>query len=563
MVRFREKIRRFFFPGPTAPRWLRILPYAVLGVVTLALAVSSAYGWEYTNSPGFCGTSCHTMPPEYAAYQVSPHARVACVECHIGREFIGNQLLRKAGDAKHVASLLFQEYEFPLTTKDMRPAREICERCHSPEKFSDDSLREIHHFGEDVDNTPTSIFLTLKTGGGSKREGLGKGIHWHIENRILYYPTDELEQTIPYIRVYNDDGSIDEYTDLTANIDPATIAEDQLEEMDCITCHNRITHMIYTPETSMDHALARGAIDSTIPEIRLKGVQILRGAYETQQKALEAIAGLEDFYQRNFADYYAANREAVQTAITTIQQIYVQSVFPEQKTDWDSHPTNVGHKDAPGCFRCHDGKHLNKDQEAIRLECNLCHSIPIVAGADDFVVNLEISRGPEPESHTNPNWIALHRQALTQGCALCHDTANPGGTDNNSFCSNSACHGSVWTYAGLDAPKLAEVIAAQLPTPEPTPSPAPVVGAPTYAANIRPLFEASCSECHGEDAAADLNLLTYETLMKGGKKGAVITPGDSAGSRLVEVQSKKHFARLTADELTLVKEWIDAGAPEK
>ncbi len=563
MTRFVEWIRNFFFPSPGSPRWARMLPYAVLGLVTLFLLASGAYAWDYTNSPKFCGTSCHTMPLEYAAYQLSPHSRVACVECHIGREFVGNQIVRKAGDIKHIVSLAFKSYEFPITAGDMRPARETCERCHSPEKFSDDSLREIKHYGDDVDNTPSSISLILKTGGGTKRQGLGRGIHWHIQNRVLYYATGAMDQSIPYVRVYNDDGSVEEYSDITSGLDPATIAESDLKEMDCITCHNRITHRIYTPQTAMDNALGRAAIAADIPQIHLKGVEVLSAAYATKQDALDAIAGLDAYYQTTYPDYYPSNADKVQTAIGVIQQIYSDSVFPEQKADWNSHPSNVGHKDTPGCFRCHDGKHLNNQAEAIRLECNLCHSIPVVAGAQDFVADIEISRGPEPDSHKNSNWIAIHRQALSSGCALCHDTSNAGGTDNTSFCSNSACHGSTWTYAGLDAPKLSEIIAAQIPTPEPTLPPAPVVGTPTYDANIQPIFKDACGVCHNESAAAGLNLLTYTTAMKGGKDGAVVTPNDSANSKLVEVQSAKHFANLSAEQLDLVKQWIDAGAPEK
>jgi len=61
------------------------LPYAVLGILTMILLTGATFGWEYTNSPKFCGESCHTMPPEYTAYLVSPHARIACVDCHIGK----------------------------------------------------------------------------------------------------------------------------------------------------------------------------------------------------------------------------------------------------------------------------------------------------------------------------------------------------------------------------------------------------------------------------------------------------------------------------------------------
>lgn len=51
----------------------------------MIVLTGAAYGWEYTNSPAFCGTTCHTMPPQFTAYQASPHANIACVECHIGR----------------------------------------------------------------------------------------------------------------------------------------------------------------------------------------------------------------------------------------------------------------------------------------------------------------------------------------------------------------------------------------------------------------------------------------------------------------------------------------------
>jgi len=253
----------------------------------------------------------------------------------------------------------------------------------------------------------------------------------------------------------------------------------------------------------------------------------------------------------------------VDDAIKVLQQIYNDSVFIDQKVSWDSHPTNVGHIDSPGCFRCHDGKHLNAEQEAIRLECNVCHSIPVVAGTEDFVTNIEISRGLEPESHLNPNWIGLHNQVFDQTCASCHKTDDPGGTSNTSFCSNSACHGSVFTYAGFDAPKLREILKSQLPEPVATQPPAPVVGTPTYDANIGPLLVLKCGACHGPAATAGLNVGTYVDLMKGSKNGAVITSGDSANSLLIEIQRGKHFVNLSAEELDLVIQWIDAGAPEK
>src|SRR3972149_4956596 len=313
MTKFRHKLRNFLFPPHGSSRWMYIIPYAILSVFIVSLFVSGAYVWEYTNSSRFCGTSCHTMPPEYAAYQVSPHARIACVECHIGREFIGNQIFRKAGDIRHVFATVFVTYEYPIRVKNMRPAPEICEKCHSPEKFSDDSLRVATHYNADM--SAYNIYLILKTGGGAKREGLGRGIHWHIENSIYYYSTDEEAQTIPYVKVIQDDGSAVEYVDVEADFDPASIDESQLSQMDCITCHNRITHRVYTPEESLDKALALGKISADIPGIRTKGIQALRNEYASQEEGLAGIGQLDEYYQGVFPEYYSANSERIAEAI--------------------------------------------------------------------------------------------------------------------------------------------------------------------------------------------------------------------------------------------------------
>ncbi|MHB8778090.1 MAG: NapC/NirT family cytochrome c [Anaerolineales bacterium] len=559
MTTFRQKVRNFLIPPHGSSRWMYIIPYAILSVLIVSLFVSGAYVWDYTNSPTFCGTSCHTMPPEYAAYQISPHARIACVECHIGREFIGNQIFRKAGDLRHVFATLFVTYEYPIRVKNMRPAPEICEKCHSPEKFSDDSLHIDTHYSNDM--SAYNTYLILKTGGGSKREGLGRGIHWHIENTIYYYPTDEEAQTIPYVKVIQDDGSAIEYVDVDAGFDPASMDESQLRQMDCITCHNRITHRVYTPEESLDSAFTLGKIAKDIPGIQQKGVEVLRGKYASQEDGLNAIGELDTYYKNNFPNYYSSDSEKVKQAIEVLKKIYADSVFIEQKVNWDSHPTNVGHINSPGCFRCHDGKHLNAADEAIRLECNLCHSIPVVAGPDDFLTNIEISRGPEPETHLNPNWISLHNQAVGPSCSNCHSTDDPGGTSNTSFCSNSACHGTVFTYAGFDAPALREIIKSQLPPPEPATEIPILTGDPTYDNYIGALFTVKCTGCHeGETAPKGLDLSTYSAVIKGGEDGAVIISGDADNSRLIQIQSAAHFSNFTPEELDIVKQWINLGA---
>jgi mono/diheme cytochrome c family protein len=321
--------------------------------------------------------------------------------------------------------------------------------------------------------------------------------------------------------------------------------------------------MVYPPRDTVDQLMARGLISADIPEIRRQAVEVYQTVYETTEAGINRIGSLASFYETYYPDYYAQNTEQINAAIAALQEAYRGSVYPEQKSDWASHPSNVGHQDTPGCFRCHDGKHLSSAGEAIRLECNLCHSIPVVSGPNQFVADIEISRGPEPQSHRNANWISVHHDIFDSTCANCHTTENPGGTDNTSFCSNSACHGSAWGFAGFNAPGLREIVLAQLP-PTPTPEPLPSGGALTFNETIGPLFAARCGDCHIQTSIQGLNLGTYAAAMQGGDSGPVILSGDPHGSLLVQKQSgeQPHFGQLTSEELELVVQWIAAGAPE-
>jgi len=451
---------------------------ATLLFLILAAITVSATTWEYTNSPAFCGTTCHTMPPEYTAYQISPHARVACVDCHLGQDTVLLTVPRKAREISHVVNALTKAYEPPIYVKSLRPARDTCERCHNPDKFSFDTFEEIKRFAEDEANTQTRIYLIVKTGGGSRREGLGRGIHWHIENEVWFYSDDPLKQTIPYIREVGPDGQVIEYFDVEAGLPPdfGQQVEGQLHRMDCIDCHTRISHLFRSPSDAMDDALARHQIDSRIPYIKQRGVEVLSQQYASTEEGLQAIESLESWYQENYPEFYAENQEAVQKAVAAIKEIFTVTVFPNLGVGWQTHPNNAGHREFPGCFRCHDGKHTSPEGKTVRLECNLCHSIPEVVEPGKAAPVLSVEKPGEPESHLDSNWLARHRYQFDETCAACHDVSNPGGTDNTSFCSNSACHATEWKYVGLDAPAIRAMV-APLPVPgngEPQPVPHPI-----------------------------------------------------------------------------------------
>jgi len=60
--------------------------FGILTVVNqLVVGIAGYQRLHYMDSVQFCGTTCHTvMEPQYVAYLDSPHARVSCVDCHIG-----------------------------------------------------------------------------------------------------------------------------------------------------------------------------------------------------------------------------------------------------------------------------------------------------------------------------------------------------------------------------------------------------------------------------------------------------------------------------------------------
>ncbi|MBN2045805.1 MAG: NapC/NirT family cytochrome c [Anaerolineales bacterium] len=582
MKQIKEALRRFFFPPENAGTFWRVLPYAVLGLLTVAVFIGGSYGWEYTNSPEFCGTACHTMPPQYSAYLVSPHARVQCVECHIGREAFANQFTRKAGDIRHVVLNITNNYEYPIRATNMRPAPETCETCHFPEKFSDDSLQQMTLYSNNQENSAKNLYLIMKTGGGSAREGLGFGIHWHIENPIYFYAEDELSQQIPYIIVEDIEGSRTEYIDISADFDPSEIDPQDLQEMDCITCHNRITHRIPEPEVAVSNAVSQGLISADLPYVVRESINLLRDNYPDNAAALQAMNSLEDFYDQNYPEIYNAQKDEISQAITTLQEIYSLSVFPDQKIDWDSHPDNLGHKDDPGCFRCHDGKHFNQAGEAVRLECNICHSIPVISPANALTTDIEVTSGPEPPNHTLTTWIALHGQYKDNSCKACHTTpetvpdlyaltVKP--PVDNSFCGNEACHSNVWTYAGFTDPALEPILTEQLEAliAQRAPQPAQLLeqeenmqdqSGLTYDGTIGAMLTSVCSVCHGTSGGLDVT--SYAALVEGGDSGAGIVPGDPPGSIVFIRQSMQspHYGQLDQDQLKLLEEWILTGAPK-
>ena len=353
-------------------------------LVTFLFISASAFGsyraYEYTESVTFCGASCHTpMKPEFVSYQASPHARVRCVDCHVGPG-AGWYVRSKLSGAYQLYSVAFNKFPRPITTPvhNLRPAPETCEQCHWPEKFFGAQLKVFNHYGYDEKNSLRQTRMLINVGGGSPATGVVAGIHWHmnIANEVTYIPLDEQRQTIPWVQIKDREGNITEYYDRTRPLSAEQIATAPRRKMDCVDCHNRPAHVYIPPDLAVNQSFAAGKLDQSLPYLKRQAIEVLTRSYNTEPEALQAIgSGLDQFYKTHYAEIYNTRNNELKAAISEIQRIFQTYTFPEMKTDWQTHPNNIGHFYFTGCFRCHDGEHVSNTGKIIRNDCNICHTM--------------------------------------------------------------------------------------------------------------------------------------------------------------------------------------------
>jgi nitrate/TMAO reductase-like tetraheme cytochrome c subunit len=429
----RKKVSTEFYPridlNDRTQRGALIAFLTFLVVFVMISGAGSYKAYEYTESNSFCGQLCHTsMNPEFTAYQVSPHARVACVECHVGSGttwFVRTGFVQsKVSGIRQAFHTMFNSFPRPIPTPvhNLRPARETCEQCHWPQKFYGTQLKVFTDYASDEKNTMRQIRLLIKTGGGDPTTGEPEGIHWHmnIANRIDYLTNDEKRQTIPYIRVEDMVGRVTEYyakdSSLSKDQIREQIAQSGTHRMDCVDCHNRSAHIYVSPDQSVNRSLLARRLDASLPYIKQESVTVLTGPYATTDAAMQGIAGgIEDFYAKKYPDVAKTKQLEIRNAIAEVQQIFKRTTFPEMKVNWQTHLDNLGHFYSTGCFRCHDGQHVSTDGRVISKDCNLCHTL---MSQTEGVTNL--ASAPAPNFQHPIDLGDLTRV----NCADCHTGGN-------------------------------------------------------------------------------------------------------------------------------------------
>ena len=349
----------------------------LFGMGGTAFIMLSAFGsyqtYHYSESVQFCGEVCHqAMNPEFVTYQRGAHARVDCVECHIGS---GAQWFIKAkiNGTHQLITYTLDNYNRPIATplKQLRPAQDICAKCHWPEKFHGNVEMNYEHFLSDKNNTPYTVRMLMHVNVSAPGSPAG-GIHWHVSDtdRVEYYAADDKRQDIPWTRVTNlKDGTSRVFRTPDFKGEPPA---DKIRVMDCMDCHNRPAHVFPTANDAVEKALTRGTLSRKLPNIKRVAVQAMtQDGITTDAIAAQKIA---DYLRTKYKDPGLAVE--LPDTIAAVQDIFAKNIFPERKADWRVYPNNIGHKDWQGCFRCHDSKHKSETGQVVSSsDCNSCHTI--------------------------------------------------------------------------------------------------------------------------------------------------------------------------------------------
>jgi hypothetical protein len=265
--------------------------------------------------------------------------------------------------------------------------------------------------------------MLIKTGGGDPQLEELSGIHWHInkEVTIRYIPRDEKRQDIPWVQ-YTDKRTerVEVFQDVDNPLTEEEIQNAEKRTMDCLDCHNRPSHIFYSPDYAVDKAIRLRQIDRSLPGIKAVAVEAMAKEYETHDAAMEGIANtISSHYERLGQDFAVKNADKIEAAIFAVQDEFSANIFPTMKARWSNFPDNIGHFRVVGCMRCHAGNHESDTGIKITHDCNACHTI--------------LSQGPGGEVETSTSEEGLefkHPEDIDEawremGCYECHDGTQP------------------------------------------------------------------------------------------------------------------------------------------
>jgi len=402
--------------------------FALAGLVATVLLVgvfasATGQGVRYVESRQFCVNVCHAvMEPEGTAALHSPHANLACAECHVGSGAV-HFARAKLNGMRQLWGVVSGRYErpIPVPVAGMLPAEELCESCHSRERWIGYKEKQLSYFAGDEENTPHPLRMLVKVGGVRPGSGRGEGIHYHmlLDRKVEYKASDAKKSEMLWVRVTDADGEVRTYRRDGEGSDEA-IAGQPVHEMSCLDCHNRPAHQFRAPTSLMNELLAAGIVDRTLPAVKMKGVALLEESHPDRATALASIdQQMREFYEEEHGR--PAGDPAVAAAIAAIQEAWAQNSFPHMKVSWQTYPNHNNHLDSAGCFRCHNDELTSDDGATIFTSCTDCHVV-LAQGEDAAAAAavVDFERGIPFYHFTDEDTFESY-----EDCASCHN----GGSD--------------------------------------------------------------------------------------------------------------------------------------
>ena len=194
-----------------------------------------------------------------------------------------------------------------------------------------------------------------------------------------------------------------------------------------------------------------------------------------------------------------------------------------------------------------------------------------------------------PDTPSSPQPTASGREVYEELCAQCHGSSGEGGigtafaeADWQARYDDAEIHDAInlgheatamiaWGEI-LTSVQIDEIVAyiRTLDSSAPTTTAAPGGGAaPTFDADVRPIFQASCTGCHG--TLGGWTGTSYTEALTTGADGPTIVPGSPDTSRLVQSLIGTHpngvimppGGSLSDADIQTIIDWVAAGALEK
>jgi nitrate/TMAO reductase-like tetraheme cytochrome c subunit len=440
-----DRARAFAERNVKPPRTMRglVLLIAAVGGLGTLVAIGGIKAMEWTETEGFC-TKCHTMAPEQKAYKLSVHRDVACAECHV-EPGIRGFVKAKLNGARQTVEMLTGTFPKPIPAPDhsMLPdPKDTCMKCHSLGEIAGDGnpTKIIVHprFRDDKKNTRETVAVVVRPPELGSRQG-APGAHWHVKQKVEFISPDEQSRKIDWVGVKYKDGRTKQFiarsqvgisSDVRPDIERLKENE-KTRDMTCIACHNRVGHEIPTPDAAIDESIAAGKISQSLPFVKREGVARVGREYPSAGDADRAIGGIRRLYEEQYPLVARNRRHQVNQAVDELKLIYRLVATPNMKALASTYPSNLGHQQTAGCFRCHDGAHFQVSdrgrvlKKTIPWQCTTCHTFPQVGETVSSVSLLG-----EPADHKDRLWVFNHK-----GYASNIEASGSGG-----FCAN--CHNS-------------------------------------------------------------------------------------------------------------------------